>query len=1091
MKAKQKFVCLLILSLVFSSFFSFAYALTMQEILQGYDNPKGSELVEGKGQVLGATTNGLVGYWNFDEGSGTTASDSSGSGNNGTLVNGPTWTDGKVGSGALSFDGSNDYVSMGNSNNAPPTFTLSAWVKHNIPENNVGIAGKHTGGNGYYLSTFYNGSNGIRKVSLTINSTTISSNGSFPEGTWIHVVGVFDGTNAMLYLNGVFDKSAPSLAPNPTSAGFFVGAQNATRFNGLIDEVRLYNRALSAQEVLDIYNDGSSAPGGSPPPAPPPPPPAPTPTPAPPPSPSPTPQTISSSNSITAASCSQTDVQAAINSASSGDTVTIPAGACTWTTQLTITKGITLQGSGVGSTIIKDGMPISNTGPTSALIRWICQANAVHRLTGIEFQDGGRAAQESNAIIRLECVNTGTTIVRVDHNKFDHLNGVMLRPDTMVGVIDHNSFLSKPSRTPIDVHDSNWNGAGDFGDQSWFDGVTWGSSAFLFVEDNSFTYDAGTNYACSDGQHGARVVFRFNTATRCHFEVHGTESGGRIRGGRALEAYKNNYDYSNLNNVMTSTRSGSSLVWGNSGVNLLSTAGVARLNNERQTAYFAAFGAADGTSVWDTNDQRNPFESHAVNSIPIARQVKVFPSPGWTANQWTKYTIRKTSSCSPSVNGVNCHALISSNTADTITYISASGFGADLSFSAGDTFDINLVIGTIDEIGRGGGSLISGNPPNLPQGWNNQVAFPSYEWLNTNNGLDIDFLTTSTCGSCRENEHFYNHKLSVNFDGSSGVGVGLAANRPVTCKTGVVYWATDEGEWWLANPGPDGRAYKCASTNQWSLYYTPYQYPHPLVSGASVVIAPPPSPSPSPNPQLTPAPSPAPNPTPSPTPPPAGGSSPTPAPSPTPITLNPSPAPEPSPLNQSPVGSGSGQALKLINANGTYYLIIDGVRHGITNPGMLTSYGLTLAMGKPATAADLALPEGDLLSPSDGILAKTSTDKTVWLISNNQRRGFTSQSVFLGLGFKFNQVLIITAPELNRLSVGSNLDNPQSQHPEGVDINLSGTIYWLHSSTLYPYPSLAVYNSWRVPNDFSRVLSANQADKALPKAEHIKQRVVE
>ena len=158
---------------------------------------------------------------------------------------------------------------------------------------------------------------------------------------------------------------------------------------------------------------------------------------------------------------------------------------------------------------------------------------------------------------------------------------------------------------------------------------------------------------------------------------------------------------------------------------------------------------------------------------------------------------------------------------------------------------------------------------------------------------------------------------------------------------------------------------------------------------------------------------------------------------------------------------------------------------------MLTSYGLTLAMGKPATAEDLKLPEGALLSPSDGILAKTSTDKTVWLISGNLRRGFTSSSVFLGLGFKFSSVLIITSPELNKLSRGANLDNPSSAHPEGVDINLNGTIYWLHNNTLYPYPSLKTYNSWRVPNDFSRVLLANAADRALPKASAIVERMLQ
>ena len=148
-------------------------------------------------------------------------------------------------------------------------------------------------------------------------------------------------------------------------------------------------------------------------------------------------------------------------------------------------------------------------------------------------------------------------------------------------------------------------------------------------------------------------------------------------------------------------------------------------------------------------------------------------------------------------------------------------------------------------------------------------------------------------------------------------------------------------------------------------------------------------------------------------------------------------------------------------------------------------------MGKTATAADLALPEGAILLPSDGILAKTAQDKTVWLISNNQRRGFTSSSVFTGLGFKFKQVLIITAPELNKLAIGANLDNPKAAHPEGVDINLNGTIYWVHNNTLYPYPSLKTYNSWRVPNDFSRVLKANSADALLPKAEGIKERIVQ
>ena len=103
MKPKLSLFLSFILTLI--SLAPAAQALTIQEILQGYDNPTG--------EVLGATTNGLVGYWNFDEGTGTTAADSSGSGNNGTLVNGSTWTAGKVGNGALQFDGVDDSVNAG------------------------------------------------------------------------------------------------------------------------------------------------------------------------------------------------------------------------------------------------------------------------------------------------------------------------------------------------------------------------------------------------------------------------------------------------------------------------------------------------------------------------------------------------------------------------------------------------------------------------------------------------------------------------------------------------------------------------------------------------------------------------------------------------------------------------------------------------------------------------------------------------------------------------------------------------------------------------------------------------------------------
>lgn len=189
--------------------------------------------------------------------------------------------------------------------------------------------------------------------------------------------------------------------------------------------------------------------------------------------------------------------------------------------------------------------------------------------------------------------------------------------------------------------------------------------------------------------------------------------------------------------------------------------------------------------------------------------------------------------------------------------------------------------------------------------------------------------------------------------------------------------------------------------------------------------------------------------------------------------------------------STSSSVLRLINASGTYYLVIDGIRHGITNPGMLTSYGFSFDMGKTATQADLALPEGALLTPGSGALVKSKEDPTVYLISNQQRYGFVSAAVYLDLGFKWASALVVTNPELQALPKSSNLDNPAAAHLSGLDINKNGTVYWLGSDRqLHGYPSLAVYNSWRIPGDFSRVVPANDADMALPMGNMVEPRAL-
>lgn len=118
-----------------------------------------------------------------------------------------------------------------------------------------------------------------------------------------------------------------------------------------------------------------------------------------------------------------------------------------------------------------------------------------------------------------------------------------------------------------------------------------------------------------------------------------------------------------------------------------------------------------------------------------------------------------------------------------------------------------------------------------------QALVPMYAWLNNSPSGEQVFdynipippqsqdqvnLTLQIV----ENRDFYQYKPS--FNGTQGVGEGLLADRSSTCTTGVAYWATDQGEWNSNQPGPDGQLYQCTAPNVWSLYWTPYAYPHPL-----------------------------------------------------------------------------------------------------------------------------------------------------------------------------------------------------------------------------------------------------------------------
>jgi len=134
-----------------------------------------------------------------------------------------------------------------------------------------------------------------------------------------------------------------------------------------------------------------------------------------------------------AASCAKADVQAAVTSAVNGDTVTIPAGNCTWSSTLTINKGITLQGAGTNATTITQ-----NSGIFSIVIN--LNADLPVRVTGIYFDLVSNSSSDHGAIEISGSDNGsfGTTQLRIDHCKFNKGNAVISPEGWVYGVIDHN-----------------------------------------------------------------------------------------------------------------------------------------------------------------------------------------------------------------------------------------------------------------------------------------------------------------------------------------------------------------------------------------------------------------------------------------------------------------------------------------------------------------------------------------------------------------------------------------------------------------------------------------------------------------------------
>jgi len=207
--------------------------------------------------TLHAQTNPIAAY-SFSEGTGLTTADASGNGRTGTLTNGPVWTTaGKYGN-ALSYDGSNDYVSISNTLDISALpFTVSAWINPANYNDYRNIVGKRDTWNATDMRFNLVLGIGDGHVMFQQPSTDFNFTYAPPPNSWTHLAVVADAAGTRLYADGILQQTLGVFTlGNDATAQWRIGmnADGPDPFLGKIDDLRMYNRALTQTEVQTDMN---------------------------------------------------------------------------------------------------------------------------------------------------------------------------------------------------------------------------------------------------------------------------------------------------------------------------------------------------------------------------------------------------------------------------------------------------------------------------------------------------------------------------------------------------------------------------------------------------------------------------------------------------------------------------------------------------------------------------------------------------------------------------------------------------------------------------------------------------------------------
>lgn len=449
----------------------------------------------------------------------------------------------------------------------------------------------------------------------------------------------------------------------------------------------------------------------------------------------------------------------------SGDcTILLPPGDFSWTTAngLILDKAVTIQGAGIGQTILHNDMNPADPGFRFIAVQ--VQNNLLTNIGGIEFQE---SVGHNAPFLKLSDVNvfTSTGRIRIHHCKLSGgFSGQYLLSTfkSVMGLVDHCEFVPAPNKTGIYMEMIDWSCAGLGTTQingygSIYCDSNFGTDQFLFFEDDIFTFNfpSGGEDAITDSSAGARFVYRYSIFNNAWIELHG--GGSSKMGSRAAEIYNNTFltstNGSVVNGELSNIRSGTALIHDNN-ILCATTSPIIKFNNYLLDGEANGFGPSDGKGAYDKNDQTGPLAGSFYNgtaatytfgngnncTLTVSASATPFPTGGSAFGDGMAkgYSVHRTSGATPTPGQMTHFARILNNTATSLTLGAdiqdqAGGPYHDLQFQPGETFSVFKVDKSLDMPNRKGGTLIrgpAGSPPPWPAGQNDQTDEKSFVWNN-------------------------------------------------------------------------------------------------------------------------------------------------------------------------------------------------------------------------------------------------------------------------------------------------------------------------------------------------------------------------